>query len=374
MTLHAIRLRADDTAVTVASFSKTVTDECRRSFHPWWTVINLSPESTCTGPMVIADVDPGAYDDLAARVTGGPHDTVTCAGVPASVAHRPADQVVLAVAPQTGLAYRCELDTGSVSVYGHEAGATADAAVRLAREAMRRALLRGGWSLLRASAVVREGKAVLIPGPRGVGKTTAALAMAAHHGWSLLADDGAFVRAHPATGVRVLPLPSPVAVGLGALDALGWYGTVSRRLDVGEDLPCPWDRRVTEAILAGHRGPHADGNGRELKAAFLPGQLAQWFGLSLASGSRAAGLLFPRMSSDAVPALSGTEGALSEGGLADAEPDEGFSALFGPADDPSSEGRAQIVRSLSRLPCHGVLLGRNVDATADLLAKITEDM
>ncbi|MCC3775469.1 hypothetical protein [Streptomyces sp. UNOB3_S3] len=87
---------------------------------------------------------------------------------------------------------------------------------------------------LHASAVVRDGQAVLTLGDKGAGKTTAGLLLA-RAGWQLLANDRVFIR--PEDGrLRVLPWPSAAAIGLGLLDALGWYDQVRERVQRGEQL------------------------------------------------------------------------------------------------------------------------------------------
>jgi hypothetical protein len=123
------------------------------------------------------------------------------------------------------------------------------------RESMRAALLNAGWAFLRASAVVGNGQSVLICGNESAGKTSAALALAAHRGWALLGNDHVFVRPDAGGRVRVLPWPAPVAVGLPLLNGLGWSGRVRTRLQAGQPPHPAQDARVTETLLSGRAGP-----------------------------------------------------------------------------------------------------------------------
>src|SRR5690606_31123874 len=164
----------------------------------------------------------------------------------------------------------------------------ATATARLAREMLRGLLLRDGWAVLHASAVVAEdGRTVLTLGRKGAGKTTTALALAGRHGCGLLANDRVFVRANDRGGVDVLPWPSAAALGLGLLDALGWFEICRERLQAGEALHPTQDGRVTEALLAGRREPLWAG-GKELKVQVFPDQFPGWFGVPLAAEGQAA--------------------------------------------------------------------------------------
>ncbi|MFC8096976.1 hypothetical protein [Streptomyces sp. NPDC057363] len=105
--------------------------------------------------------------------------------------------------------------------------------------------------MLHASAVVQDGRTVLTFGGKGAGKTTTALALASRHGYGLLANDRVFVRPGERGGVDVLPWPSAAAVGLGLLEALGWFETARERLEAGEALHPTQDKRVTRLCWPG---------------------------------------------------------------------------------------------------------------------------
>jgi hypothetical protein len=226
MTLHAVQLHAAGAAVAVVSFSRAVPERARRCFGQSWQARWLSPESECGGAMVIADVDPEAYAGLAARVTGGPHETVVRGGVEMLVAPRTVDGVTNAVVPGEGLACRWEPDAARVTVYGCSEEPLARAAVREVRTAMRAELAQDGWSVVRACAVVRDGQAVLVRGGEAAGVT---LGLVVRGGWELLADGLVFVRADAEGGVRALPFPPGAPGGLplargGRVVALGVAG------------------------------------------------------------------------------------------------------------------------------------------------------
>ncbi|WP_416975526.1 hypothetical protein [Streptomyces sp. 4F14] len=166
------------------------------------------------------------------------------------------------------------------------------ATARLAREVMRGVLLRAGWSVPHASAVTDQlGRSVLAFGHKGAGKTATALALASRSGFRLLANDRVFVRSDGNGGVDVLPWPS-AAIGLGLLNALGWFDTARDGLRDGEALHPTQDARVTAALLADRRELLRE-DGKELKVQVFPDQFARWFGLSPAAGSKAAALVFP---------------------------------------------------------------------------------
>ncbi|MFI2431574.1 hypothetical protein [Streptomyces sp. NPDC018693] len=373
MTTYATRLDAADAAVTVVSSLRTVTDWSRHYFGPWWNAAEVPPGDVCmAGPLIVAEVDPRRYEEMALGVTRSPHTSTAYAKARTLVARDDDQGVITAVSPEEGLAYRSETVTGRLTIYGCEGGAVATAAARLAREAVRGVLLRSGWSVLHASAVALDGRVVLAFGGKGVGKTTSAVALAARHGWELLANDRVFVRTNPAGGVDVLPWPSAAALGLGLLDALGWFDVARERLEAGEALHPTQDRRVTEALLAGRREPLWEG-GRELKAQVFPDQFPGWFGVDLSTGGQAAVLLFPRIVAGAVPALRQDGRGLSEGDFMSGKTEDRYPDVFGLVrvdGGGSAEARGAVARALGELPRQSVVLGHDVTANADFLVKV----
>ncbi len=248
----ATRLQAADASVTVLSNTAFVTDWARRYFGSWWNAFDVPASSVCTGPLVTADLDEKAYTDLAALVRSCPHDEATYAKAQLLLT-RDSTGTITGVSPDEGLAYRSEQLGSHVTLSGRTAQPLALAAARIAREMIRASLLRNGWTLLHASALVRDSRALLAFGSKGAGKTTTAL-LFAHCGAQLLANDRVFVKV-VGDELRVLPWPSAAAIGLGLLDALGLYDVVRDRLQAGEQLHPTQHQDVTDALLAGRREP-----------------------------------------------------------------------------------------------------------------------
>ncbi|MFD8993460.1 hypothetical protein [Streptomyces abikoensis] len=69
--------------------------------------------------------------------------------------------MIFAAQPEDKTAYKAE-PGGPLHVYGCEDDPVALAAARLVREVVRGRLLADGWSILHASAVVRDGQAVRV--------------------------------------------------------------------------------------------------------------------------------------------------------------------------------------------------------------------
>ncbi|MGH3871568.1 MAG: hypothetical protein ACRDSR_08665 [Pseudonocardiaceae bacterium] len=265
----ATRIGAAAASATVVSHTRAVTAWALRYFGPWWNAVEVpSPggDDAGGGPVVAAEVDPGRYAGLAARVTGGSYEETVYARSPILVA-RGHDGSVHVLSPTQGLAYRTEAGSVRILIVGVNEEPVSTAAARLAREAVRSVLHRDGWTLLHASAVARHGRAVLAFGNKGAGKTTTALLLARHCGWELLANDRVFVRAGLG-GVQILPWPAAAAVGLGLLDALGLYDLARDRVPGRRAVashPGPTGHRGA-AVRASHtvtraRRPGAEGPG-----------------------------------------------------------------------------------------------------------------
>ncbi|MFJ4695178.1 hypothetical protein [Streptomyces sp. NPDC088766] len=373
MTAHAVRLESAGAAVTVVSADQAVTDWSARYFGPWWKAAEAPAQDVCAGPLVLAEVDADRYAEEALAVTQAPHTSVVYAKAQTLRAEDSAAGVIRAVSPEQALAYRSEPGTGSLMIFGCETEPVATATARLAREVMRGILLRDGWAVLHASAVVKEGRTILTFGQKGAGKTTTVLALAARHGCGLLANDRVFVRPNGRGGVDVLPWPSAAALGLGLLDGLGWFDLVRERLHAGETLHPTQDIRVTEAILANRHEPLWEG-GKELKAQVFPDQFPAWFGLPLATEGEAAALVFPRIEAGAVPAEEDASRALSDGDFMSGQTEDRYPDIFGLAGidgGGSEEARREVAHRLAELPHHSVVLAHDVTANADFLAKLT---
>ncbi|MFJ1607084.1 hypothetical protein ACIOHS_27480 [Streptomyces sp. NPDC088253] len=373
MTTHAVRLESAGAAVTVASAEQAVTDWSARYFGPWWKAAEVPPQGVCAGPLVVAEVDPGRYADESLAVTQAPHRSVVYAKAQTLLSEDSAAGVIRAVSPDQALAYRSEPQAGSLMVFGCDTEPVATATARLAREVMRGALLRDGWAVLHASAVVSEGRTVLTLGGKGAGKTTTAFALAAKRGIGLLANDRVFVRPNDRGGVDVLPWPSAAALGLGLLDALGWFDICRERLEAGEALHPTQDGRVTEAILAGRREPLWNGS-REMKTQVFPDQFPSWFGVPLATEGEAAVLVFPRIEAGAAPAEEDIVRGLKDADFMSGKTEDRYPDIFGLLGvdgGGTAEARHEVAHRLAELPHHSVVLGHDVAANADFLAKLT---
>jgi hypothetical protein len=361
--------------VTVLSNTSFVTDWALRYFSPWWNTLEVPTSNVCAGPLVTADIDEKAYTDLSALVASCPHEETIYAKAQLLLA-RDSTGVITAVSPGEGLAYRSEQLGGHVTISGLTPEPLALATARIAREMIRASLLRDGWTLLHASAVVRDDQALLAFGSKGAGKTTTALLLALG-GAELLANDRVFVKV-VGDELRVLPWPSAAAIGLGLLDALGLYDVVRDRLKAGEQLHPTQHQDVTDALLAGRREPLRKHGGTEKKVQVFPDQFVTWFGMQLATGGRAASLLFPRIDPAAVPSLVDGDRTLDEddfmsGTTEDRYPDH-FGLAHGIDGGGSDLARATVADRLAALPHHQVVLGHDIAANADFLAKLASDM
>jgi hypothetical protein len=83
-------------------------------------------------------------------------------------------------------------------------------------------LRRRGYYLIHAFSLSRHGRALLLSGPTGCGKTTSGLALL-RAGWSYLGNDVALLQQRP-DGVYALPMPGPLAVRRHTLKLLPWLG------------------------------------------------------------------------------------------------------------------------------------------------------
>lgn len=264
MSMHAVRLECAGATVTVVSADQSFCRWVDRYFGTWWNAAEVDAASVCAGPLVTAIVDRDEYDAVALSVMRAPHMSTAYARAQMLLARDDSAGLIRAVSREEGLAYWSEPGAGTLDVIGTDTQSVATATARLAREVMRGVLLWDGWAVLHASAVVRDGRTLLTFGGKGAGKTRTAKALAARHQFELLANDRVFVRSNSDNSVDVLPWPSAVAVGLGLLEALGWFEIARERLQSGDALHPTQDLRVTDAILAGNRSPLWE-RGKELR-------------------------------------------------------------------------------------------------------------
>ncbi|MFD5542454.1 hypothetical protein ACFWIJ_32720 [Streptomyces sp. NPDC127079] len=372
MSLTATRIHADTATVTVASQTAAITEWSARYFGPWWNAAAAAdpgPGSLADGGgLVLADVDPGRVDDIAALVADcGPEET-TYANARTLVGR--ADGITHAVQPEERIGYQA--NGRRLVIVGGDLQSVAVAAARLARELVRGQLLADGWTVLHASAATQNGDAVLTLGDKGAGKTTTGLLLALG-GWGLLANDRVFVRPEPDGHVRVLPWPSAAALGLGLLDATGLYDQVREKVLAGGQLHPTQHPTVTQALVDGRREPLWKDTGKELKPQFFPDQLASWLGLTLATEAHAAGLLFPTMSPDAIPALVENGRTLTDADVFDQNTEDRYPDIFG-LTPTTATGTQDLAEHLARLPRRSLILSHDTHASGSLLAKTAEEI
>jgi hypothetical protein len=110
----------------------------------------------------------------------------------------------------------------------------------------------------------------------------------------------------------------------------------------------------------------------------FPDQFDRWFGMGLADGGQAAGLLFPRIDSGAVPGLVDGDRTLSEEDFMSGATEDRYPDIFGLAQGINSGGselaRATIADRLATLPHHQIVLGHDIPANADFLTKLANDL
>ncbi|MEU2930582.1 hypothetical protein ABZ636_36980 [Streptomyces sp. NPDC007251] len=372
MPATATRIHADTATVTLASLTPAVTEWSARYFGPWWNAAatdDPSPGSLADGGgLVLADIDPARVDDIRALVTDHAHQETTYANARTLVARH--DGITYAVQPGERIGYQA--DGRRMVIVGDEAEPVAVTAARLARELLRGQLLADGWTVLHASAATHNGDAVLTLGDKGAGKTTTALLLALN-GWGLLANDRVFARPDADGRVRLLPWPSAAALGLGLLDATGLYDQVRQRVLAGGQLHPTQHPKVTKALMDGHREPLWREDGKELKPQFFPDQLASWLGLTLATDAYAAGLLFPTMSPDTIPALVENGRALTNEDVFNQKTEDRYPDIFG-LTPTTTTGTKALTEHLARLPRRSLVLSHDTDASAALLTKTAEEI
>lgn len=376
--ITATRLEAAAAAVTVLSNRTEVTDWALRYFGPWWSAAAVDPASAYTDAAVLAEVDPVAFQQITLLVQDGrPTQTVEYAKHPLQAARDGED--IIATSPQEGTAYRSSPASSRLLVAGTDAGPLALTAARLAREAIRGQLLRDGWAVLHSSAVVRphDGATLLSFGGKGAGKTTTAMLLASH-GWQLLANDRVLVRPTGERDVEVLPWPSAAALGLGLLHSLGWDERAREHLRAGGSFHPTQHESVTEALLAGDHTPLWEYAKRERKAQLFPDQFPGLFGVPLATGGRAAGLLFPQVHADAAPDITGGARTLGEADFMSGATEDRYPDVFGQAQGVDGGGlesaRTEVAARLARLPHRGVRLNHDVLACAAVLTKVADTL
>jgi hypothetical protein len=338
-----------------------VAEWVRRYFGSWWHA-EFAPFGPGSADItVLVDVDHTRYEQIAAAVDAVPHETISYARKEMRLARTGGAVTAYSV---DGVAYT--VADNAIGIAGTDPGPVGSAACRLAREAVRGALARNGWVLLHASAVVRQGRAYLAFGTKGSGKTATALQLAHASGAALLANDRVFARPDADGTVVVLPWPAAGAVGLGLLDAAGWFDTVAAARD---DLHSSTTAAVLQALARGHRQPVRDTE-REHKAQLYPDQFTSLLGLPLATSGATTTLLFPTIDPHATPTIQpgGREVAVDDT-FAGTEEDR-YPNVFGLREPESDTAQDTLFRALDSLPRWTITLGHDVKANLAMLGEI----
>jgi len=365
--IAAMRIQAAEHRARITSNSPAAVDWLIRYFSAWWQA-----EPVCAGAhedvtvRVDALVDQGCYEHISATVDGLAHTTVTYARQPLRVAR----QNGALLAHGEGLAYRVGAE-GHITIAVADPGLAehaASAAGRLAREALRGALARDGWVLLHASAAVQDGRAILAFGGKGSGKTSTVLQLGRAYRWAALANDRLFARSGTNGAVELLPWPAAAAIGLGLLDAGGWYDAVAVAAASGE-LHSSTSKTALAALRAGARTPPHDGE-REAKAQLYPDQFTSLLGLPLATTARAAALVFPAIDLNAAPTIHPGGRELHDDDTFAAATEDRYHNVFALRQPESTAARTAIFDRLHRLPRYTLTLSANLADNTPVLGGV----
>jgi hypothetical protein len=369
-------VRAGECVITVRSGDGTVLEWLRRYLHGFWQVVPGPAGSPADRPAadVAGVVDKAARQRLcAALARPGVAEPVAMFMAAPGLRVAGPGPAVLAGCPDHRVAY--VRDRGRVLVLADDGDAAGLATVRVVRLAATAWLESQQWSHVHAAAAARESAGLAVIGPKGSGKTSAIMALAACAGWQVIAHDRVFAGS-VAGEPRLLPWPSSLNIGLGLLHALGWADVLRARYRGGE--PAPYHQRdaVTEALIAGTRTPVRAG-GAEMKAQLFPAQVREWLGVGLGSSAVLAAIVVPRIDlSRSRPMVRPLDHVtLSERdvfpalGRTDYFPD--FLQLTGRSPTARSQAAlAALQAAAARVPAYRAVLGNDLAANANLLARL----
>ncbi|MFI7068864.1 hypothetical protein [Micromonospora sediminicola] len=284
----AIQAGVDGTAVTVSSPHRPVVSWVERCMDRWWSTTAVGDSSG--RPAVHSRVDPEAVERIADVVRADPEPVSLY--LAASGLRRRVGDNVLAWSPQRRLAYEYDRARHRVRLVGDTLADVRKETARIVRVLVTDQLEADGWTVMHAACVTGPAGATLIPGVKGAGKTTASILAAQLPDRRLLAHDLCLVRASSDT-IRVLAVPTPLRIGMGLVDALGWGPTLTRALREGTSLHPFLDEQVAAALREG-RYERLDSRDRELKLELFPRELTALFNVGTVSSADVSAVLMPQ--------------------------------------------------------------------------------
>jgi len=364
------------TAIAVDSDEPSILDWLDEFLAPAFEVL---PVTAAADFRVTIRADPSASEAIAATRPYGPLARRACFALDQEVVALPhwvtSDAIVLDAA-RFGALYviakeRAEVDRlpGAPQWRG--------GAMRLIREvASVNALRNPNRLLLHAAALENRGRAVLIAGPKGSGKTTVLAYLTAASGARILTNDRSLLCCG-VTEIEVRGIPTFVSIREGPLDLLSL-----RRLSSLWQVPSP--SRYTLAELAAHAAKPRDVPPGRLRLS--PAQLAHVAGVSLSPSGRLSAIAFPEIRTGErslrLKRLSAGEAhrRLREArfGIASAKSSSTvFEEMFG-VERYSSEEEVRLAMLSERVPCFGIAVGDGAYSDKgpgiDLVERLTHEV
>jgi len=160
------------------------------------------------------------------------------------------------------------------------------------------------------------------------------------------------------------------------MHSLGWDVLAQKHLRTGGSFHPTQHESVTEALLAGDHTPLWESAKRERKVQVFPDQFPDLFGVPLATGGRAAGLLFPQVETDAAQDVIDGARTLGEDDFMSGATEDRYPDVFRQAQGVDGGGRAsaraEVAARLAELPHRAVRLSHDVPASAAVLVKVAD--
>jgi hypothetical protein len=363
------------TAIAVASDEPSILEWLDEFLSPAFEIL---PVAATADFCVTIRSDPSACEAIAATRPDGPLASRACFALDQEVVAHPhwvASGRIVLDDVRFGAFYVLEENRAEV-VIRPGSQRSRSGAMRVIREAASaRALTDPDLLLLHAAALEHCGKAVLIAGPKGSGKTTTLSYLAAASGARILTNDRSLLRFGGAE-IEVRAIPTVVSVREGALELLSLPRLRSLRR-------APNPSRHTLAELAARDGDPQDAPPEPFRLS--PAQLAHAVGVSLSPSGRLCAIAFPEVRPEErswrLDRLSQSEAyrrlqqARFGVGSAKSSPTV-FEDLMGAARNESKEAR-WLAELAGRVPCFGISIGARAysenAAGLDLVERLTRE-